>query len=110
MRCSITPKVFYEIGGKMNKNIEPAFREEPRRRNDEPDHDDHRREDEGKDFLAPLFVRSGVVDEEGEEGVVGDGRQQRRVEQRVEVRRELPKSAGPVVFRPAWNWIVPVDL
>ena len=98
-------------GNERNLDREqPALGKKSGRGDDQAEDDDDGRENEREKFLAPLLVGSGIVDEQGEECVVGDGRQQGGVQERVEVGRELPQAASPVVLRPAGHRIVPVDL
>ena len=58
--------------------------------------------------LAPLFVPTRVVQEEGDERVVDNGTQEDRVEERVPVGGELPEPAGPVALGPGGNGLAPV--
>ena len=97
-------------GNERKLDREPALGKKSGRGDDQAEDDDDGRENEREKFLAPLLVGSGIVDEQGEECVVGDGRQQGGVQERVEVGRELPQAASPVVLRPAGHRIVPVDL
>ena len=89
---------------------QPAFGKKSGGCNDKSNDDKNSNKDERKDPLRAVLVRAGVVDEEGEKSVVRDRSQEGRVEQRVDVRGELPQATSPVVHGPGRVRIVPVHL
>ena len=87
-----------------------VFQREKKWGNDSYQGHAHSEADDQKRKKSPCasFIVPSRVEEEGDEGVVDDGDEEVRVEERVQVGGELPEATRQVVLGPTWSRLVPV--